>query len=400
MKIQIWVRIATLTVLALLILGWGAEEVAAQVKPYKIGICLDSSGYASGFGIPIRDGALMSANIINEEGGIHGRPIKMIVYDNASDESKAVTNTKRLVHIDEAIAQFSYSTTGSALACIDTIESLEFPSVVGSAARGVWQPTRKWIFSQIPGNHLSTLKMVKYMKSIGVAKAAFLYMDVAWPTDSYDQFKENCKKVGIELVAGEKYGPKDTDMTTQLTKIMGYKPDAIGIAGYVADSVIVVKNIKALGITIPIVSDYGGPGSKEFINLAGKGADGLVFAYSRLIVGEQLPDSDPQKPVILKFMENFNKRIGGPIATVHGNGYDALMLIKSGLMKVDPKLDPEKDVLKIRSQLRDAMERVKGLVGCWGIFSHSPDNHNGNLDDKALVVIKVVNGEYKLLPGF
>ncbi|MGB9627604.1 MAG: ABC transporter substrate-binding protein, partial [Thermodesulfobacteriota bacterium] len=193
----------------------------------------------------------------------------------------------------------------------------------------------------------------------------------------------------------EKYAPGSTDVTPQITHIRATGADGLLITGLLADTVMVIKAARDLGFTHPIVSDYAVVGP-EFIELAGKYGEGIVSTSLKTLVATDLPDSDIQKKVCLDLYTKYIKQYGA-FSLYAGHAWDQVHIIAEALKKVDPALDPgkEKDLLRIRGQLRDRIEEIKGFVGQNGVFNYSADNHNG-LGPKCYVPVIVEKGKWKL----
>ena len=147
---------------------------------------------------------------------------------------------------------------------------------------------------------------------------------------------------GITFVAKESFGPKDTDMTPQLTKIKNATPDAIICWTIGAAGSIVAKNKAQLGLTIPLFQCHGQPGP-EYIQLAGKASEGDRMPSTKLMAAAQLPDNDPQKKVIQNFIQlyqdtyHLDKKF--PINTHSGYAWDAITIVADAMRKAgtDPK---------------------------------------------------------------
>ena len=111
-----------------------------------------------------------------------------------------------------------------------------------------------------------------------------------------DQCVKVNSKYGIEIVAEETYGPRDSDMTAQLTNLKGAPGiQALVNPGMGQGPAIVTRNVRQLGITLPLYQSHG-VASKSFIELAGEAADGVRLPAAAILVADKLPDSDPQKP--------------------------------------------------------------------------------------------------------
>ena len=174
-------------------------------------------------------------------------------------------------------------------------------------------------------------------------------------------------------------------MTTQLTKIKNTNAQVIicwtiGPAGS-----IVAKNVKQLAIKLPLVQCHGLPDPK-YIELAGSASEGNVMPSTKLMAYNQLPDSDPQKAVILDFIKlykekGYDKQF--PINTHSGYAWDAIMIVAGAIKKVGT--DPE--------ELRKEIESTKGYVGISGTYNITPEDHNG-LGVDSMVIVQVKDGQF------
>lgn len=197
-------------------------------------------------------------------------------------------------------------------------------------------------------------------------------------------FQQVLPQTGFEVVAWEKFDDRDTDTTAQLTRIKGAKADAIIVWAIPPAAGIVAKNAQQLGMGIPLVY-HAGVGNPAFIDLAGSAANGVIFVAGKLLVAEQLPDSDPQKPILLKLVKDYEAKYG-PRSVFGANAYDGALLMFEALEKAGAD----------RAKIRDYLENRKGFIGTNGIFNFSPTDHNG-LDTKSLVMIEIVDGKWKLV---
>jgi branched-chain amino acid transport system substrate-binding protein len=240
--------------------------------------------------------------------------------------------------------------------------------------------------------------LIDVLQQKGSKKIAYIYIDTTYGQTGRETFDRAVKEMKFTPAIIEKYAPGSTDVGPQITHIKVADADGILITGNLADTVMVIKNARDMGFTGPIVSDYAIVGP-EFIQLGGKYVEGIVTTSLKALVATELPDSDPQKKVAMELYNKYMKQYGA-FSLYAGHMWDEIYMIAEALKKVDPNLDPTKeaDLVKIRSQLRDNLEQIKGFVGQNGIFNYTPDNHNG-LGPKCYVPVVVENGKWKLYKG-
>jgi branched-chain amino acid transport system substrate-binding protein len=380
-----------------LVLIWTSSGLSQQkLAPYPIGFCADLTGRMSEMGTANKRGMEIAIEAINAAGGVNSRQLKAIVYDGESDTSKSVLHSKRLIEVDKVIILTGYNLSGSTMASIQTAEAGKTVLYSASASEKIWIPTKKWIFNVVPRQWEASIPiLIEILQKKGAKKIAYIYVDTTYGQTGREVFDRAVKEMKFTPVIIEKYAPGSTDVGPQITHIKAANADGILITGNLADTVMVIKNARDMGFTGPIVSDYAIVGP-EFIQLGGKYVEGIVTTTLKALVAPELPDNDPQKKVAMELYNKYMKQYGA-FSLYAGHMWDEIYMIAEALKKVDPKLDPsnEADVVKIRAQVRDNLEKIKGFIGQNGIFNYSPDNHNG-LGPKCYVPVVVENGKWTL----
>lgn len=362
-----------------------AACTAAGDDTYKIGALFAVSGFNSPLGTPEKETALMIEEQINAKGGVKGKKLKLIVYDTESDNTKAVTLAKQLIEQDKVLAIIGPSSTGESLAIVDSVEKAQVPMISAAASATIVQPIRKWVFKTPQSDSLAVSELITYFKSKQIAKIAILTSSGGFGVTGKAAIDAAVPAAGLSVVAAETFGDTDTDMTVQLTKIRGSDAQALLVWGTNPGPAIIAKNVKQLGITIPLFQSHGIANSK-FIELAGDAANGVVFPAGHLLIADSLPDSDPQKAVLLAYSKDFTAKYGKSADTFGGHAYDALAILTKAIEKVGAD----------RAKIRDEIENTKGFVGTGGTFNMSATDHNG-LGAGAFAMIKIANGKWEPL---
>jgi branched-chain amino acid transport system substrate-binding protein len=371
----------------------------AQKAPYVIGGVLDMTGRQSNLGTGGKRGMEIAVDTINAAGGVNGRQLKVIYYDTESEPAKGVIHTKRLIEVDKVVLLGGYSSSGAAMAVLQTVESGKTPMIAATPIDKLWIPTKKWVFNVVPRQREASIPMLlENLLQRGAKKIAYLYIDTAYGQAGKEVFDWAIKELKITPAVVEKYAPGSTDMSPQITHLKAAGVDGLLVTGNVPDTVIVIKNARDLGFNHPIVSDYAIVGP-EFIDLAGKFAEGIVSTSLKTLIAPDLPAGDLQKKAAMDLYTKYTK-LHGAFSLYAGHPWDQVYLTVEALKKVDPKLDPANadDLIKIREQLRDNLEKVKGFVGQNGVFNYSPENHNG-LGPKCYVPVVIEKGAWKLYRG-
>ena len=374
--------------IAALMIG-GAQARADAQEPYRIGAVFSITGPGSSLGIPERDTALMLEADINARGGIKGpdgrlHPLKIVIYDDASDETKAVLAAKKLIDEDKVTAIVGTTLSGTSLAILDTVQKAEVPLISCAAAAKIVEPAaeRKWVFKTPQSDHLIVGVLVDYLKAKGLTRVAWLNVDYAFGQLGWVEFEKAAQTAGLSIPVNEKFGQKDVDMTAQLTRVKAAAPQAVVVWSIPPSASIATRNYADLGLKMPMFQSHG-VGNKKFVELAGPAANGVMFPAGKLLVAEQLADNDPQKAVLLAYARDFEARYG-PRNTFGGHAWDAVQLAVRGLERAG--ID--------RAGVRAAIESTRNFVGISGVFDFSPTDHNG-LDRRAATMIQVVDGQWK-----
>ena len=382
-------RMIAAMILALSSFVWPLAPARAQ-EPYKIGAIFSITGPGSSLGIPERDTALMIEADVNGRGGVRGpdgklRPIKIVIYDDASDETRAVLAAKKLIDEDRVTAIVGTTLSGTSLAILDAVQKAEIPLVSCAAAVKIVEPVseRKWVFKTPQSDHLIVSVLVDHLKAKGFTRVAWLNVDYAFGQLGWIEFEKAARKAGLAIVANEKFGQKDVDMTAQLTRVKAAAPQATVIWSIPPSASLATKNYADLGMTAPLFQSHG-VGNKRYIELAGPASNQVQFPAGKLLVAEQLVDNDPQKPVLLAYARDFEARYG-PRNTFGGHAWDAIQLVLQAIEKAGPD----------RASVRTAIESTRNFVGITGVFDFSPTDHNG-LDRRAATMIQIVDGQWRM----
>src|SRR5574341_599128 len=363
---------------------------ASAQDAYKIGAIFSITGPGSSLGIPERDTALMLEGEINAKGGIKGpdgklRPLKMVIYDDASDETKAVLAAKKLIDEDRVTAIVGTTLSGTSLAILDTVQKAQVPMVSCAVAAKIVEPAaeRKWVFKTPQSDYLIVGVLVDYLKAKGLTKVGWLNVDYAFGQLGWIEFEKAAQKAGLQIAANEKFGQKDVDMTAQLTRVKAANPQAVVVWSIPPSASLATKNYADLGITAPMFHRHG-VGNKTFIQLAGPASNGVLFPAGKLLVAEQLADNDPQKSVLLAYAKDFEAKYG-PRNTFGGHAWDSVQIVMRAMEKAGAD----------RAKGRAATEETRNFVGITGVFDFSPTDHNG-LDRRAVTMIQIVDGQWRI----
>ncbi|MBP6483109.1 MAG: ABC transporter substrate-binding protein [Rhodoferax sp.] len=366
-------------------LAFGAFNAWAA-DPIKIGSILSVTGPAAFLGDPELKTLQMYVEDINKKGGVLGRQLQLVHYDDGSDANKANGFAKRLIEDDQVDILVGGTTTGSTMSMAPLVEKAGIPFISLAGAVVIVEPVKKFIFKTPHTDRMAAEKVFEDMKKRNISKVALFAETSGFGQSGKKETEAVASKFGITLVANETYGPKDTDMSPQLTKIKNTAGvQAVFIFGLGQGPAIATKNYKQLGITLPLYHAHG-VASEEFIKLAGPAADGVRLPAAALLIADKLPANDPQKAVAVGYAKAFSEKWKTDVSTFGGHAYDGLMIAVDAIKRAGGT---------DKAKVRDAIEATKGYIGTGGVVNMSATDHMG-LDLSAFRMLEVKNGDWSI----
>jgi branched-chain amino acid transport system substrate-binding protein len=359
---------------------------ALAADTIKIGSVLSVTGPAAFLGDPELKTLQLYVEELNKKGGVLGRQLELVHYDDGSDANKANSFTKRLIEDDKIDILIGGTTTGATMSMVPLVTKAEIPFISLAGAVVVIEPVKKWVFKTPHTDRMAAEKVFEDMKKRGISKVALLSETSGFGQSGKKETEAVAAKYGISLVANETYGPKDTDTSPQLTKIKNTDGvQAVFVFGLGQGPAIVTKNYRQLGITLPLYQSHG-VASDEFLKLAGSAAEGVRLPSPAQLIPEQLPANDPQKAMVTAYDNAYKMKYKSEASTFGGYAYDALLLSVDAFKRAGST---------DKAKVRDAIESTKGFVATSGTFNMSPDDHMG-LNLSAFRMLEVKNGNWTI----
>ncbi len=370
---------------AIVLLATHALPVVAQSKDsIRVGAILSTTGPAAYLGDPQLKTLQTYIGQINQDGGVLGRKLELVHYDDASEAGKANGFAKRLIDDDKVDFLIAGTTTGATMAMAPLVEKAGIPLISLSGAVVVVEPVKKWIFKTPHTDRMAAEKVFEDMKKRGFTKVGLLSETSGFGQSGAKETKLVAQKYGITLVADETYGPKDTDVTAQLTKIRGVADiQALLVFGLGQGPAVVTKNAAQLGMKLPLYQSHG-VASNEFLKLAGSAAEGVRMPSPALLVANSLAANDPQRPLVTSYAATYWKQYKDEPSTFGGYALDALML---GVQAIKTAGGTNKEAV------RSALEKTRGFMGTTGQFNMSATDHMG-LDLSAFRMLEIKKGDW------
>jgi branched-chain amino acid transport system substrate-binding protein len=353
-----------------------------------IGVTISTTGPAASLGIPQKNTIDLLPTSIG------GEKINWVVLDDASDTTKAVTNTKKLVTEDKVDVIIGSSTTPASLAMREVASDTGTPMISLAASAQIINPTdpkTRWIFKAPQNDALMADAVAVSMKANGVKTMGYIGFADAYGDGWLTEMKRSAATAGIKIVAEEKYNRADPSVTGQVLKLVSANPDAILIGAAGTPGATPQKELVARGYKGKIYQTHG-VGNPDFLRVVGKDGNGTLLPVGPMLVYEQLPDSNPVKKVAADYVTKYEQKFGVR-TTFGGHLWDAFLMLSKAIPEAQKKAKP--GTPQFRAALRDALETTN-VVGVHGVFVMTAADHNG-LDNRARVMVTIEDGKWKLL---
>jgi len=356
---------------------------ALAADPIRIGAIFAVTGPAANLGLPESRTLQMLVDDTNASGGILGRKIELIVKDSQGSTEKAVSFAKQLVEEDGVLAIIGPSTTGESMALKGYSDQNEQILISCAAAATIVQPVAKWVFKTPQMDSFAAQAIFATMKKLGISRFGAVVSNTGFGQGGKAQLEKLAPQSGLTLAITEVYDSTATDLTAVLAKVKAQNVQAVVNWSVEPAQSLVPKNMKQMGFDVPLFQSHGF-GNIAYVTAAGKAADGIIFPAGRLLVAGVLPASHPQKQVLSAYKKEYEAKFGDEVSTFGGHAYDAFLILTEAVKKAGGT-----DKYKVR----DAIESLKGLVGTAGVFSFSPEDHNG-LTMESFEMLTVKNGAF------
>lgn len=358
----------------------------------NVGVILSLTGPGASLGIP------EEKMIQLWPGELGGQKVKFTYLNDNSDTSTAAKSAMRLIAEDKVDLIIGSSLTPTSLAVVEVAGAEKVPviSLAGGGAIVLPQEgVRKWAFKLSPTETISTNRVLDHMVKDKLKTIATIGIATSYGDGFLKIVDALAPTKGVKLVASEKYNATDQSVTSQVLKVMSTNPDAVyilsaGTPGALPHIELVQRGYKGR------IYQTQGVANSDFLRVGGKALDGSFITVAPVLVGEQLPDSSPIKKVAVDFLKKSDAAVGVQNRSLFGaTAWDALLIsdqaVRNALKSAKPGT-PE-----FRTAIRDSIEQLKGFVGTEGVYTMSPQDHNG-VDERSQVMVKIENGKWVYQP--
>jgi len=367
-----------LLVLSMLIFAGCSQSASTNQNVIKIGVNYELSGKVATYGQSSVEGIELAIEQINEAGGINGKKIQLVKYDNKSEASEATTLATRLMTQDKVVAVLGPATSGAFMATIPVANQNKVPVISGSATannvtvddNGVKEYAFRICFTDSQQGSAAATFALENLSS----KKAVIIMDSSsdYAKGLADAFTSTFEAGGGTIVAQEAYMEGDTDFNAVLTSIKGKDFDVIYIPGYYNEAGLIIKQARAQGINVPVVGADGFD-SPKLTELAGADALNDVYFTNHY-------SSVDSSSLVAEFVKAFKAKYNKEPDAFGALGYDLGRFVADALSRAE-KADGE--------SLKKAIEATENFEGVTGNMSVD-ENHNVVKD---IIVIELKDGQ-------
>ncbi len=314
----------------------------------KIGFHAPQTGFAAADGKSALLGAQLAVEQINAAGGVKGKMLQLVVYDDQASPKNAVPIANKLIGNDKVTIGISGSYSGATRAAAGIFQNAKIPYISAYAVHPSITRAGNYVFRTSFMGEVQGRAGAKLVGDILKKKRVVLItLKNDFGRSLARGFKEQAKNFGIDIVGEYEYSMKDRQFGPIVAKVKSDNPDAIYATGYFFTAGPLVRQLRAGGVTATVIGQEGYD-SQKFIEIAGKAAEGVIITTSL--------DRDSKKPVTRGFIDSFEKKAGYKADMVAATTHTAVYVVAEAL-KTATSMSP--------ADIRDAIAKtvVKASTG-------------------------------------
>ncbi len=362
------------------------DTAISSSEPYTVGAVLALTGGGSSLGVPEANTIEMLEDQINAQGGINGHPLHVIISDTQSNPAVARDLVSSLISNHDVFAIIGPSLSGTSLNVLDIVGQAQVPLISLASTSSIVEPVsyRRWVFKTPLANDAVAARQLDYLLCYGLDEVAVMYENTGYGEDGLYQFSVQAPAAGVTVVITETFSREDTNFEPQLTRIAASPAEALVFWGLSTQASAIAVQANGMSLGMPILLNSGSC-DQGFIDGVGEAANGVLAVCEKIMVADNLPDSDPQKAVILKYVADYTDTYGVGASPFGGYAWDATVLISDALGAAGGD----------GADIRHDIESTTGFAGIGGVYNFSCVDHNG-LTKRNLVIAEVADDTWRL----
>ena len=367
-----------------------ASLPVAAIAQIKIGVTLSTTGPAVSLGIPEKNTIALLPKTIA------GQSIEYVVFDDASDSSAAVVNTRKLISENKVDVIIGSTTTPNTLAMIDVVAEAETPVISLASSARIIEPMsakKAWMFKTPQTDTMMVLAILEHATKRGMKTMGYIGFNDALGEAFYAEFEKFAEARHIKIVASERFAPRDTSVTGQIVKLVAANPDMVVIGASGTPAVLPARALVERGYKGSVYFNHG-VANNDFLRVGGKDIEGMFVPTSPVVVAAALPADHPARVAALDYVKRYEGVNGaGSVSAFGSYTWDAWLELSQAIPLALKKAKP--GTREFRAALREALEGLRDLHVSNGVVNMSKHDHLG-LDQRARVIVKVVDNKWKL----
>ena len=305
-----------------------AVPAGAAWADIKVGFNVPLTGFAAADGKSALEGAKLAIEQANAKGGVAGQRLDLVVYDDQASPKEAVPVATKLVEKDAVVAAVSGSYSGSTRAAAAIFQRAQVPYVVSYAIHPDITLAGDYMFRVSAMGEVQGRGGAKLAQSLGKKKVVIITVKNDFGQALAAGFKEAAPKLGLNIANEYEYGMADRQFGPLVSKVKADNPEVIYASGYYFNAGPLVSQLRAAGVTAPIIGQEGYD-SEKFIEIAGAAAEGTLVTTSL--------DRDSEAPATKAFLADFRKATGAGADMVAAASFTAVNVVVEGLKKTGGK---------------------------------------------------------------
>ena len=307
----------------------GPVEAADKVK---IGFHAPLTGFAASDGKSSSEGAKLAVEQINATGGINGKMVELVIYDDQAKPAQAIPIANKLIGKDKVVVGVSGSYSGPTRSAAGVFQEAKIPYISAYAIHPDITRAGDYVFrTSFLGAIQGRAGAMLIGNILGKKRVVMITLQNDFGKSLAKGFKEVAGKYGIEIINEYQYSIKDRQFGSIVAKVKADNPDALYASGYYFTAGPLVSQLRTAGVTVPIIGQEGYD-SQKFIEIAGEAAEGVIITTSL--------DRDSSEPETRRFIEEFEKKAGFKTDMVAASGHTAIIVVCEAMKKAgttDPK---------------------------------------------------------------
>ncbi len=367
-------------------IGFGTRAAVAEIH---VGVVLSLTGGAASLGIPARN------TIVVWPKSIAGQPLKVSVLDDASDATAATLAARKLTTEQQVDVLVGPSVTPTSLSAMQVAAESRTPMLSLAGGGTLVTPmddVRRWVYKMPPGEHIPLSMIFEDMKARKQSRLAIVAMSNAYGQAFVDEARKIAPDARIDVVSVERFAGTDTSFVSQALKLLAAKPDAILIAAAGTPAAMPQLELAKRGYKGQFYQTQA-VANNDFLRVGGQAVEGTRMPVSPLLVAEQLPDDNVIKPVAMRYVQTYQAQYANEQPSLFGGmAWDAFLLLENAVPVALRQAQPGTEAF--RQALRQALEETRGMVLTQGVYTMTPQDHNG-ADERSQVLVEIKNGQWR-----